>query len=159
VYQGDELGLEDAAVPDEHRVDPGGRDGCRAPLPWERGARHGWPTANPWLPWPPDADARSVASERDDRGSMLRLYRDLLAVRRASPALRRGELHLCDAPEDVLAYERVWGDDRRLVLVNFGDRAVDVGLDPSWQLEVASGPHREAGVLPAHGAAVLRGGT
>lgn len=90
---------------------------------------------------------------------MMHLYRDLLAVRRASPALRRGALQLRDAPDDVLAYERVWGDDRRLVLVNFGERAVDLGHDPSWRLDVASGPQREAGVLPAHGAAVLRGAT
>jgi alpha-glucosidase len=97
VYQGDELGLEDAAVPDGRRVDPGGRDPCRAPLPWEPGASHGWPT-RPWLPWPPDADARSVASERRDRQSMLHLYRDLLAIRRESPALRRGALHLRVGP-------------------------------------------------------------
>ena len=33
VYQGDELGLEDADVPEDRQVDPGGRDGCRAPIP------------------------------------------------------------------------------------------------------------------------------
>ena len=46
VYQGDELGLKDAIVPNERRVDPGGRDGCRAPLPWEPGHCHGWPAAH-----------------------------------------------------------------------------------------------------------------
>ena len=30
MYQGEELGLEDADVPEERRIDPGGRDGCRA---------------------------------------------------------------------------------------------------------------------------------
>ena len=33
IYQGDELGLEDAEVPEARAVDPGGRDGCRAPVP------------------------------------------------------------------------------------------------------------------------------
>ena len=69
---------------------------------------------------------------------MLHLYRDLLAARRASPALRRGTVRLRDAPEDVLAYERVSGEDRRLVLVNFGDQPVDVPLPEPWQVEVAS---------------------
>ena len=155
VYQGDELGLEDAVVPDARRVDPGGRDGCRAPLPWEPGPFHGWPTPSPWLPWPPDADARNAASERDDRASMLHLYRDLLALRRRSPALRRGSLHLRDAPDEVLAYERAWDGDRRLVLVNFGDREAEVPLEGSWAVDVASRPQPAPGVVPAHGAAVL----
>ena len=156
VYQGDELGLEDAAVPNGRRVDPGGRDGCRAPLPWEPGGRHGWPTTSPWLPWPPDADARNAASERGDRQSMLHLYRDLLAMRRTSPALRRGTLHLRDAPDGVLAYERVWGVDRRLVFINFGDRPASMRLKSSWQVEVTSRPQPSSSVLPPHGAAVLR---
>ena len=87
---------------------------------------------------------------------MLHLYRDLLAARRASPALRRGTVHRCDAPGDVLAFERVCGDDRRLVLVNFGERAADVPLSEPWQVEVATTPQPDAGSLPPHGAALLR---
>ena len=34
LYAGEELGLLDAEVPVEARVDPGGRDGSRAPIPW-----------------------------------------------------------------------------------------------------------------------------
>ena len=54
LYMGEELGLADAEVPEDRAVDPGGRDGCRAPLPWDASAGHGWP-AEPWLPWPPAA--------------------------------------------------------------------------------------------------------
>ena len=42
LYAGEELGLEDAVVPPDRVVDPGGRDGCRAPMPWTAGAGHGW---------------------------------------------------------------------------------------------------------------------
>ena len=45
------------------RVDPGGRDGSRAPIPWDATPRHGWP-ADPWLPWPPEAER----PERRERG-------------------------------------------------------------------------------------------
>ncbi len=34
LYMGEELGLQDAEIPVARRLDPGGRDGCRAPLPW-----------------------------------------------------------------------------------------------------------------------------
>src|SRR6185369_12632226 len=93
LYAGEELGLEDARVPPERVVDPGGRDGCRAPIPWTTAPDHGWPT-DPWLPWPPDPGPRSVAAERDDPDSMLQLTRAVLALRRDSPALHRGGLAL-----------------------------------------------------------------
>jgi len=118
LYQGEELGLENAVVPPDRAVDPGGRDGCRAPIPWTAGADHGWPAA-PWLPWPPDSDRRNVARLRDDPGSILHLYRRLLALRRESPALHAGALRLLDAPDGVLAFERVTEGERFVVLVNF----------------------------------------
>jgi alpha-glucosidase len=120
LYAGEELGLEDADVAPDRRVDPGGRDGCRAPIPWTAEPGHGWPV-EPWLPFPPDAAARAVAVQRDDPGSILHLYRHLIAVRRASPALSLGDLELLDAADGVLAWRRALGDDVRLVAVNFTD--------------------------------------
>lgn len=127
LYAGEELGLEDAAVAPERTVDPGGRDGCRAPIPWDASPLHGWGGA-PWLPWPPEPERRNVATLRDDESSILHLYRRLLAVRRRSRALRGGRWRALDVGEPVFAFERCLGDDRRLVLVNFGDdeRQVDV---------------------------------
>ena len=47
------------------------------------------------------------------------MYRRLLATRRGSRALTLGALTLLDAPEGVLAYERVDGEDGRTALINF----------------------------------------
>jgi len=133
-------------------VDPGGRDGCRAPIPWTTAPDHGWP-AEPWLPWPPEPGARSVEAERADPGSVLQLARAALALRRGSPALHRGGLELRDdAPDGVLAYERSADDDRRLVWVNFA-RAPAV-LPDGWIVELATAG-TGAG-LPPDSAAVLR---
>jgi alpha-glucosidase len=130
LFAGEELGLLDADIPPGAEVDPGGRDGCRAPIPWESGPRHGWP-ADPWLPFPPESEARNVAAARDDPDSVLNLYRDLLHARRHSPALHRGALHLLDAPEGVLAWARSAPDgDRRIVVVNFTDVPVDLAAHP-----------------------------
>ncbi len=60
LYAGEELGLEDAVIPPDRVVDPGGRDGCRAPIPWDATPEHGWTTTDAWLPWPPDSDTRNV---------------------------------------------------------------------------------------------------
>jgi len=109
LYAGEELGLEDADVPADRVVDPGGRDGCRAPIPWDAGAVHGWEVPRPeatWLPFPPSSAVRSVASQQADRSSVLWLYRDLLGLRRSEPSLRVGSSSLLDAPDGVVAVLR-----------------------------------------------------
>jgi alpha-glucosidase len=151
LYAGEEFGLRDADVPPERVVDPGGRDGCRAPIPWTAGPGHGWP-ADPWLPWPPDPAASSAEVQEADPGSILHLYRAALALRRASAALRAGTLELLDdAPEGVLAYERARDGERRRVWVNFGPDAV--ALPAGWTAALRS--DAGDGPLPADAAAIL----
>ncbi|HEY6532430.1 MAG TPA: alpha-amylase family glycosyl hydrolase [Acidimicrobiales bacterium] len=125
LYAGEELGLLDAEVAPDRVVDPGGRDGCRAPIPWDATVRHGWP-ADPWLPFPPESDTHDVAGEWADPGSTLNLYQRSLRVRYSSPALSRGDQRLLDAPVGVLAWERTSEADRVVVLVNFTDRRVEL---------------------------------
>ena len=129
MYQGEELGLVDATVTGEQQRDPGGRDGCRAPMPWtpefgdarHDSSHHGWPS-EPWLPFAPEAELRNVATMRDDNGSILHLYRDMLALRHAHSALQGGEFRLLESDEHVLAYERSAGPQRIIVVLNLGDQ-------------------------------------
>jgi len=143
LYAGEELGLLDAEVPAERVVDPGGRDGCRAPIPWDPTHGHGWPT-DPWLPFPPEADTHNVADEWADPRSTLDLYRRSLVARRASAALRTGAQRLLEVPAGVVGWVRTAGADRRVVLVNFSDEVVDLegtealAATAGWQVEVAS---------------------
>jgi alpha-glucosidase len=159
LYAGEELGLLDAQVPPERVVDPGGRDGCRAPIPWTADAGHGWGT-DPWLPFPPEAAQRSVAAQRADPTSVLHLYRRLLAARRASPALQVGTLRLEEPHGDVLVWHRhdPATGDRRTTACNLG--AGPVQLDLTGLVEVASDGRGEgaafSGHLPAETAVVLR---
>ena len=157
LYAGEELGLEDAVVPPERAVDPGGRDGCRAPLPWTAADGHGWAGgAQAWLPWPPDASARSVEAQRADPGSTLWFYKRLLAVRRASPALRSGAFAWLPSAPEVLAYQRGAGDDRRVVLVNQGAAPAEVELEGQWEVALATDGTSSPVALAADAAVVLR---
>ena len=140
-------------IPPERVVDPGGRDGCRAPIPWTAGDGHGWP-AEPWLPWPPAPTERSVEAQRADPASFLHLARASLALRRGSAAVRGGTLELLDdAPAGVLAYERAAGGDRRRVWVNFGPGAPE--LPHGWLAELRTDGAQD-GPLAADAAAILR---
>ena len=133
LYAGEELGLEDAVMPDGRAIDPGGRDGCRAPIPWDSSAEHGWALggSQPWLPFPPAAEDRNVAALAADEDSILHLYRRLLALRRKTAVLRRGHLELLETPEQLLAVRRDLEADERWVIVNFSEDAV------AWQPHAA----------------------
>jgi alpha-glucosidase len=138
VYQGEELGLEDAAVSPDEQVDPGGRDGSRAPIPWLEAEGHGWNADATWLPFPPDAAELSAERQRSDPRSMLRLYRRLLHERRRSAALRGGGFEEQESPPEVLAYRRASGDDERLVAVNFADHERSWQPAGTWSVVVSS---------------------
>jgi alpha-glucosidase len=140
LYAGEELGLEDAVIPADRIVDPDGRDGCRAPIPWTDEPDHGW-GPHPWLPFPPDAADRSVARQADLDGSMVQLYRRLLALRRATPALRWGAMSMRRRDDDapgLVAYSRRDGDDAVVVAVNIG--AEPLGVDLRGDVLVTSDP-------------------
>lgn len=158
LYAGEELGLEDAVIPSHRVVDPGGRDGCRAPVPWTAGPGHGWGD-DPWLPFPPEAAERSVAAQRADPTSVLHLYQRLLTARRDSAALSVGAQELLDAPDGVLAWRRWAPDgDMRTVLVNMA--ADEAAVDGSGVVQVASDGAGEgsafSGVLAGDTAVILR---
>ena len=119
LYQGEELGMTDGAVPVEAIVDVDGRDPERVPMPWEPGPGAGFTTGEPWLPLHPDADRLAASVQGADPGSPLSLYRELLALRRATPALQVGGYRSVDAAPDVFAYERAHDGNRLLVAVNF----------------------------------------
>ncbi|MBA2610315.1 MAG: DUF3459 domain-containing protein [Actinobacteria bacterium] len=111
LYAGEELGLEDAVVAPEDMVDPGGRDGCRAPIPW---------------------------GQADDN-TMLDLYRAILRARKNSPALQAGDFAWIDSAPGTLVYERTRGDDHRVVAINFTDEPKPVLLpEGEWRCEVTT---------------------
>ena len=132
LYQGEELGLEEAAVPPELRQDPlyirsrgkeVGRDGCRVPLPWHQGQRHaGFSKAAPWLPMPAGWDGFAVDAQAGSAGSMLVFYKQVLALRRQLVGMVPNRLKWCPAPAGVLAYEH----GRLSVVVNFLARPAEI---------------------------------
>ena len=160
LYQGDELGLPEVEdLPREILQDPmhfrsggvdPGRDGCRVPLPWS-GTRPPFgfsptPDAEPWLPQPDAWSGLTVEHQAADPGSMLRLYRSALALRR-DPALR-GPLRWLDLGPSVLAFAR---GEHLVCVVNLGADPVD--LPPHAEVLLASAPLDPDGRLP-HDAAV-----
>lgn len=95
LYYGDEIGMR--YLPDMPNVEgaicnPGyNRAGCRTPMQWDDSANAGFSSAAAellYLPIDPDPDRPTVAAQDGVPGSTLTLVRELLALRRATPALQ-----------------------------------------------------------------------
>jgi alpha-glucosidase len=137
LYYGEEIGMRNVPVPKERLQDPLAstlhpnlsRDPERTPMQWEPYQGAGFTRGEPWLPIG-DAGRRSVAAQRSDPRSLLSFYRELLALRRAHPALHAGSYRRLPAPDGVLAFERRAGPERALVALNFTGEARRVELEP-----------------------------
>ena len=138
IYQGEELGLEDAVVPRAIRVDSHGRDGQRAPLPWSREFPHGWNGKLHCIPFPPDSDLLSVEQESMSRRSTLSLYQRLLALRRSSDILRKGKLRAVRNMQGVLLFERMLGEELLAVVANFNKVECHTPYSKGWRVVIAS---------------------
>jgi alpha-glucosidase len=117
LYYGDELGMPDASIEPGQVQDPAeknqpgmglGRDPERAPMPWDWSPNAGFttPDAKTWLPFPQGWPEFTVEGESANPHSSLNLYRMLLALRRAHPALHGGTVSDVQAVNGVLTYTR-----------------------------------------------------
>jgi alpha-glucosidase len=159
LYYGDELGLTDVAIPPERVQDPWelrvpgfdfGRDPVRTPMPWDGQEGAGFTTGTPWLPFNPDLATRNVEAQRNDSNSMLRLTRDLLALRHRIPALAVGAYGIVESRGDILVFERIPPDGqsegRITVMLNFAGSTVYTAITRG-RVMISSGGGRAGEII------------
>ncbi|SFR51349.1 glycoside hydrolase family 13 protein [Halorubrum sodomense] len=152
VYQGDEIGMTNAAFEslDEiddvetigavealtrrdgvdsfadvaHLVNYWSRDHARTPMQWSDEAHAGFTDGDPWFPVNDNYGEINVEKERSREDSVWHYYRRLIELRHDTDALVYGEydLLLPDHPS-VYAYTRTLGGERLLVVLNWSDAA------------------------------------
>ncbi len=138
IYYGDEIGMLQAEIPPEDQHDPWGRrvpgmgrDGCRTPMQWDSSPNAGFCPAGvkPWLPIVDPDGLHNVAAQEGDPSSRLERFRSFLAARNTSPAIQTGRLDLLDElPDQLVGFKRSDGDQQVVVLLNFGETAVEVDV-------------------------------
>jgi alpha-glucosidase len=130
LYYGDEIGMVDVPIPPERQQDPWGlrvpglgRDAGRTPMQWSPAANAGFSapdTPQLWLPLATDYEEVNVERELADPTSILNLYRQLLAYRRTSPALKWGSYRPIDvSPEGCYLFARQADSQQLLIVLNF----------------------------------------
>ena len=143
LYQGEELGLDQVAIPYEQLQDPEAianwpltlsRDGARTPMPWQAQDEFGgFSGAAPWLPVGDDNLSRAVDRQEGDPGSLLNLTRAAIALRNGNEALRWGQCSVPHAGTEVLVLRRNHGARSVDCVVNLSDLAC------AWPSEAACG--------------------
>jgi alpha-glucosidase len=111
-------------------------------MQWDGTPAGGFTEGRPWLPAVDPAE-RNVAAQREDRASLLCLYRELISLRRRL----RGGAELIDGGPGVLAYRR-------------GDHLVAVNLTGEERpaprhRELVLTTHGDGEALPPHGGVVV----
>jgi alpha-glucosidase len=157
LYYGEEIGLPDVPLRRHQLLDPPGRkywpfykgrDPNRNPMPWDASPHGGFTTGQPWLPLRSDFPHLNVAMQRADPHSVWSFYRELIRLRRETPALRHGAFERLSTPSHGgLAYLRTLADQQVLVALNF--RAAPVRLAFGRRLDTA-GWERVLAAQPGH---------
>ncbi|MDX9864067.1 MAG: alpha-amylase family glycosyl hydrolase [Anaerolineaceae bacterium] len=168
LYYGEEIGMRDIPVRRRSEIkDPigkrywpimVGRDGCRSPMQWDSTPQAGFTSGTPWLPVHQNAAQRNVTAQEADPNSLLHFYRQLLKLRRETPALRSGmTVMLTQDSHAILSYLRQTADQTVLVALNFRKRHLPLVLGAElrrakWKVLLSSEGPREAdiydGLLP-----------
>ncbi len=163
-YQGEELGLTQAELPDSLLQDPyglafwplfKGRDGCRTPMPWnDREPECGFTTGRPWLPVPAEHRALAVNHQDAAQDSVLNAYRAFVRWRRGVPALQKGGIRLLDSPPNTLLFLREHEGMSVLACFNFGSTPCEIRIPSRGRLEILAG-HGFTACIPGRGVVTL----
>jgi alpha-glucosidase len=158
-YYGEELGMQDIALPRELMQDPvarlhpeHSRDPVRSPMQWDGNVNAGFCPAGvkPWLPVAIDYQTVNVAAEQEDPHSFLTLTRALLALRRSHAALTLGSYQSVEQESSTcFVYQRQYADQRCLVALNFSAQEQIVSLPGQGQGRVLLSTHLDReGLVP-----------
>jgi alpha-amylase len=147
VYYGEEIGMTG------DKPDPR----LRTPMHWSSGPAAGFTLGVPWEPLQPDSAMVTVAAQDRDPDSLLNLFRRLIHLRAATPALATGTLVPLQASDSsVAAYIRKDARGTVLVVANLSaQRRSRVALS-SIDSALAPGPYATRNLLRAGAAAELR---
>ncbi|XP_043654677.1 maltase A3 [Drosophila teissieri] len=141
-YQGEEIGMTDGEISWEDTVDPWGcnsnpdiyeqytRDPERTPFQWTGGTNAGFTNGSTtWLPLAADYETINVEKELSDGVSHLKIYKELVALRKSSKTLQNGSTKYQTLSEDIFVVQRSLTKSATIVLViNFGSVAKIVDL-------------------------------
>lgn len=160
IYQGEELGMTNAAFKDisqyqdieirnmyKERIEQGyskeeimesiyarGRDNARTPMQWDDSKNAGFTNADPWISVNPNYVEINAAEQRKNPDSIFHYYQKLIQLRKEYDIFVNGAFELLmEEEEHIFAYVRTEKDTKLLVCANFSDKSVSCPLLTDWK--------------------------
>ncbi len=117
------------------RLNFGSRDNPRRPMAWtgEKAESYGFTAGKPWIKVATNAKDVNVEKDRKSEKSVFYFYKELLALRGKSKAIVYGSFQDVTKGRGYFAYERVWEQERILVVCNF-EKAKKIPLPVAQKL-------------------------
>ena len=125
-------------------IQEGSRENARSPMQWDDGPNAGFTTGRPWFFVNGNYHEVNVRAAEEDPGSLLHFYRKLIAFRKSTPVVLRGDYReLYPRDKNFYVYERRYFDQRLLVVCSFAQELQrfnapeDINLD-QWRLALSN---------------------
>ena len=153
VYQGEEIGMTNMRFPTiEQYNDPDAkntyhqqllagatpeqalaeaqmvsRDNARTPMQWDSTKNAGFTSGEPWLGINPNYTRINVENQKNDPHSIYSCYKKLIALRKESPAMSKGDLEILPVDSDTLfALKRTFQNEVLLSFHNFSSEPAEI---------------------------------
>ncbi len=113
-----------------HALQERSRDNARTPMPWNASENGGFTTGTPWLQLSDSYKTINVENTLKETDSIYAHYKKLIHMRKTMKIVSDGTIRpLLEEHESVLAYERMYEDERMVVLNNFYGTETTVSLE------------------------------
>ena len=146
VYYGEEIGMTNGTIPIKIGKDPIAktyswvpqfianllpvainRDVCRTPMQWNHTEKNvGFSMAErTWLPINKDIDNRNVFQQKNEKSSLYHVFKNLNKLRKENKPLLNGTIEIINTGnKEILAYLRVFNDEKLLIVLNFSNSKI-----------------------------------
>ena len=133
----------------------GSRDNARHPMAWDSSVNGGFNKgAKTWLAVHPDYKEINAEAEAAKEKSVLRYYKELLALRKESDVLRRGTFRdVTGDAKDFFMYEREYEGKKMLVVCNF-EKESEIQIPENARRILGNYPEHEDGKFAPYEAAI-----
>ncbi len=107
------------------KINFGGRDNSRRPMPWNNGVGGGFSENKTWIPLSSRVKEINLENDLASEKSIFRFYKDLLSLRKSAAAFRKGEFKVISSEQDgFFIFERLLRNEKYTVVCNFEDSSV-----------------------------------
>lgn len=109
------------------------RDNGRTPMQWSPEKYAGFSETEPWIAVADNYRDVNAQVQIEDETSIYAFYKRLVSLRKEKEVIAKGQIQFLEREDqDVLAYQRSYGQEKLIVMNNLTDREITVKKEPQW---------------------------